>query len=423
MSRALLSLAACLTAFACASAQAGCLPPPGGLIAWYPGERHADDAAGFHHGTLLDGTAYTDGFKGEAFRFDGIGNGVFTDTTGAEQRKVRESFSYSMWVKPTGVMPQCGEATSGNCSNIPWVVFPTHGDNSGPNEPGVAAGIGVGVGTNGICVGQHAAFLVSCLAFASISLADWTHVVAVVENKTPRIYVDGVLLRSGIASTRDFVFASWEVFGSGLSLGRYSGDLDELAVFDRALSEMEIGELFLAGRQGLCTTQCTQHADDAFQGATITSTTGLRSSHPGGIFGAVDVSPEVDSLLLADGQADGTVHAIEWETRTPVLMDAFGLHAMHDAFDDTQRAFRHVRMQARLSGQPFATVYERDVVLPYAPGDRQLSHCAKLRPALYQEFRVEFTQDGPAGFSGPRVLELDGIATPVRVFHDGFEEG
>ena len=404
------------------TARADCLPAPEGLLAWYPGERHADDAASFHHGNFIDAPSYVDGFAGEAFRFDGVDDGVATDTTSVEQRQVRTSFTFSMWAKPTAALPACGESDSGGCFDIPWAIFPTHGDNSAPSgEGGVAAGIGVAIGTNGVCVGQHSSFLAGCLAKHSAPIADWTHVVAVVENKTPRIYVNGVLVRTGIPSTKEFVFASWEVFGSGFTLGRYAGDLDELAVFGRALSDEEIGELFLAGSDGMCRAACTQRADDAFQGALVTGNTGLRSSNPDGIFGATNVSPEVDSLLFQDGLADGTVHTVEFETAEPIRLSGLGLHAFHDSLADTQRAFRNVRIEARALGGNFQTIYERDVVVPYAPASRELTHCVALRPVLWQQFRAHFTQDGPAGFSGPRVLELDGIGQPDRMFRDGFE--
>jgi hypothetical protein len=422
MARTPLLLALAVTVLAAGSARADCLPPPDGLLAWYPGERHADDAAGFHHGHLFDGASFVDAFNGEGFRFDGVDDFLATDTTDAEQRAVRTSFTYSMWAKPTGALPGCAETSSGACFGLPWAIFPTHGDVSAPaGENGLAAGIGIAIGTNGVCVGQHAAFLVSCLALHSAPITGWTHVVAVVENKTPRIYVNGQLVRSGVASDKQFVFAAWNVLGSGLSLGRYSGDLDEVQIFGRALDDTEIGELFLAGAQGLCPAACAQRADDAFEGALVTANSGLRSNLPDGLFGATNLSPEPDSLLFEDGKPDGTVHSIEWRIDAPVLLTGFGLRALHDSVANTQRALRHVKLQARPVGGVFQTVYERDVLVPYRPAGNELMHCARLRPALYQEFRAEFTQDGPAGFSGPRLMELDGFGLPHLVFRDGFE--
>lgn len=414
------SLLALTLAFAAAPLAAACLPAPAGLVAWYPAERHADDAAGFHHGSFVATPTYANGQVGEAFRFDGIADGVLTDTTGPEQRAVNDDFTIALWARPEATLAGCAESTSGTCPTLPWATFPAHGDNTAGNPAfGATAGIGLAIGTNGVCVGQHATFLVSCLAVASMSIDDWVHVVAVVEDRRARIYLDGELVRTGLRSERESVFASWEVLGSGLSLGRYDGDLDEIAIFDRVLDEAEIEALFLAGSDGLCRRECNESDADGFQGATVLGTSPLRSIAPDGIFGGDGNLPEPSSLLFADNEADGTVHAIEWRTVRPVQLESLGLHAFHDQPTQTQRAFRHVRIEARLPGQPFTTIYDRDVTVPYAPGGRELHHCARVRPGLYGEFRAEFTQDGPPTFSGPRIVELDGFG--IGVFRDGFE--
>lgn len=57
----------------------------------------------------------------------------------------------------------------------------------------------------------------NCLARFDAPIADWTHIVAVVQDKQPRIYVDGVLARTGLASPKQFVFASWSLLGSSAS--------------------------------------------------------------------------------------------------------------------------------------------------------------------------------------------------------------
>ena len=49
-----------------------CLPPPGGLIGWWPGDGSARDLVGTNHGTLEGGaTADSNGMVGAAFNFDG----------------------------------------------------------------------------------------------------------------------------------------------------------------------------------------------------------------------------------------------------------------------------------------------------------------------------------------------------------------
>ncbi len=401
-----------------------CTDVPAGAIAWYPGERHADDAVGPHNGQLVNGAGYGAGFVGEGFVFDGVDDAIFTDSTTVERRAVHEAFSYELWARPTGVLGTCPEGSGSNCSGngLRWAIFPAHGETEAPaGEAGLAAGIGIAIGNDGVCVGEHSSFLVDCLARVEVPIADWAHIVAVIENKTPRIYINGVLARTGVPSAKEFVFASWEVIGSGLSLGRFQGELDEVTIYDRALSDEKIAELFLAGTNGKCLPACGELDNDVWQNADILATSGLRSSSADGLFGAQNVSPEVDSLLFADGLPDGTVHSIEWESQTPVSLVGFNIAAIHEPIGNTQRAFRHLLLQAREIGGIYQTIYTSPIVVPYGPNSRTLQHCVNLRLRLAQQFRAEFTQDGLAGFSGPRVMELDGIGLPDGIFADGFE--
>lgn len=403
-----------------------CVAPPPGVLAWYRGERNADDAAGFHNGAPLAQELYVEGQVGEAFRLDGADDGFGTDTSAAEQRAVRDDFTYELWARPTGTLGGCPEAASSNCSgnDLPWAIFPFHGDAGAPfEELGLSAGMGIAVGTNGICVGTHSAFDVNCLARLDTPITDWTHIVAVVQDKQPRIYVDGVLARTGITSPKSFVFASWSLFGQGSTLGQYAGDLDEVTIYDRALDEAQIVALFAAGSAGKCPADCTPLGDDAWQNATVSDSSALRAANfAEDAFGGTASSPEAGTVLFADGLPDGTVNHIEWETETPVTLAGFVLSATHDPVALANRALRRVRLQARNVGESFVTVYESAVVVPYQPLGNVLRRCVNLRPVAAQQFRIELTQDGATTFSGVRVEEIDGVGLPDRVFRDGFED-
>ena len=55
---------------------ATCLPPPSGLISWWPGDANADDLVDDSDGTLQDGATFAPGTVGQAFSFDGSGDFV-----------------------------------------------------------------------------------------------------------------------------------------------------------------------------------------------------------------------------------------------------------------------------------------------------------------------------------------------------------
>lgn len=420
-------------AFAMTAAQAAaqsCIARPDGAVYWLSGDRNVDDLAGWHNATFVGpGVGYaSDGVVAEAVHFGGaLEDRIYTDTSYPEERAVRGAFTIEFWARPTATLTPCAESNSGTCGAAePWAVFPEHGANSAPpGEENAAAGVGVAVGTDGVCVGEHTANLFPCLARVDAPVTGWTHVAVVVEDRTPRIYLDGTLAHTGAQSDREFVFASWSVLGS-INIGGYgpyAGDIDELTIYDRALDVAEIGAVFAAGAAGKCKPSCAvDRDDDLWQGASIGAHSPLDSDRADCLFGATGCSPETDTLLFADGLPDGTVHFVEWETSVPVTLGAIALHAFHDAFDDTQRAFRHVRIQARGEGGAMTTIYESGIPLPYAQGDdgRELLRCVAVRPIHSGQFRAEFVQDGESAFSGPRVVELDGLVYDP-IFADDFD--
>lgn len=406
-----------------------CAPVPAGAIAWYRAEHNPDDAIGFINGSMTNGATFGPGRVGEeSFRFDAdLSHRVDLSSSASEVHSVRNNFSYELWARPTASLAACPESnTSCGVQNLRWAISPSHGDNAVPPEDvGLASGIGVGIGTNGICVGEHSSNLIDCLARLDTAINDWAHIVVVVQNKIPRIYLNGVLARTGLTSLKSYVFLSREMIGSVAALGRYSGDLDEVTYYDRALSDSEIAALAAAGSAGKCITACVvnEGVADVWQNAQVLNTSGLLSNIPSGMFGAINALPEVNTTLFADNLPDGTVHSIEWQTSTPVNLRGFELSALGgEPLSNPQRSFRNFTLQARPIGGNYATVFSSPVLVPYTPTTRFLARCVSVRPQnQVQQFRAEFTQNGPAGFSGPRVVELNGVGIPELLFADGFE--
>lgn len=46
-----------------------CVPPPAGLVSWWPGDGNADDIVGTNHSTLAGGATFVPGIVGDAFSF------------------------------------------------------------------------------------------------------------------------------------------------------------------------------------------------------------------------------------------------------------------------------------------------------------------------------------------------------------------
>ncbi len=98
---------------------------------------------------------------------------------------------------------------------------------------------GVSVGSNGVSVYEHAANYMPATLVYSGSLNGWTHVTVVYENKQPKLYINGSLVRTGLTSPMSFVHLNPAETGGDV-YGYYAGKLDEIRVYNRALSAAEV---------------------------------------------------------------------------------------------------------------------------------------------------------------------------------------
>jgi hypothetical protein len=157
---------------------------------------------------------------------------------------------------------------------------------------------------------------------------------------------------------------------------------------------------------------------DMAHGTRIISTSTLYPGcRPEDLFGArlssVGTS-EKGSAIFDDLAPDGFVHFIEWEIRSPVTVQSFGLIGGHEtALNAFIRAFRGFRLYARPEGeQQYRLLCEENVPVPYGSG-----YCGTLlvrfrnlqTPVTARKFRVEFIQNGAGTYHGARAIELYGF--------------
>jgi hypothetical protein len=108
----------------------------------------------------------------------------------------------------------------------------------------------VSVGTNGISVLEHRdAYLPTPLVWNG-KLNGWTHIAVVYDHYVPKLFVNGVLVRIGLDTNLRSAVVPGDIFpsksfGDPVGYGAYDGLLDDVAIFDRALSVAEIHGLAL----------------------------------------------------------------------------------------------------------------------------------------------------------------------------------
>ena len=175
------------------------------------------------------------GIASIALNFDGVDDQMFSSpfVTG-----VADTFTIEFWAKPTATRDAQAESTSGTSatSGQRYAIYPIHGANFG--DQFVHAGVGVSVGTNGVSVGEHGAFYAPCVLNFDTTLSDWTHVAVVYDNRVPRLYLNGTLVRTGLSGPR--ITHPGTGISEFLPFGAYAGTLDEIRVWSVALSPAQI---------------------------------------------------------------------------------------------------------------------------------------------------------------------------------------
>lgn len=157
------------------------------------------------------------------------------------------SFTIDLWVNP-GAEHQVDEESLEGYAGIDgqrYAVYPSHGTHDWGRGH---AGVGLSVGTNGVSVYEHAGEYLPAVLVHRQALSGWTRVTLVYRDRTPSLYIDGRLVRTGRRSPQPFVHPSTGdahpgrmVSGiGGGPYGYYSGDLDNVRIWSIALTDAEI---------------------------------------------------------------------------------------------------------------------------------------------------------------------------------------
>ncbi|MBA4388578.1 MAG: hypothetical protein C0404_11390 [Verrucomicrobia bacterium] len=204
----------------------------------------AVESVGANNGTLVGGPAWSVGKAAGGLLFDGlddnvaVANGPYATVSGA--------FTMSMWVNPAAGRTVTTESISGTAgtSGQRYAIYPTQGDTYGTGH----AGAGISVGTNGVSVFEHAGgYLPSPLVYGA-TLTNWTHLAVVYQGGTPKLYVNGTLVRTGVASAK-IVHPGCAMGGS--SYGWFKGTLDDVRICNVALTADEIAALAVGQNNGV----------------------------------------------------------------------------------------------------------------------------------------------------------------------------
>lgn len=202
--------------------------PTNGLLGWYPFNGNANDLSlNSNNGTVNGATLTSDRFGNSnyAYSFNGVNNYI---SIGAI---TLQSFAISSWIYNSSVNPSNLNAIFSNLNSTPYkgIEFRV--------QPDSTLMLVCGIGSNWS----------SPTTTFKLSNNNWYHVVVTSDNSTIKIYVNAMQIASyGISgfvnNTQGILFGTRTPSAS--NGGWYSGKIDDIGIWNRALTQQEVNDLY-----------------------------------------------------------------------------------------------------------------------------------------------------------------------------------
>jgi hypothetical protein len=214
------------------NAEPGCIDVPSGLVSWWPADGHASDFAG-DHATLQRSVSFAEGKVGQAFDFDGsLQDNVYADVSGVRdlQQQTVEGWILhrSLTTKMDTYLTIAGDQTEKVVIRHDGLLYPSQ--------------LHFYMDINGT--------LSHVRANNVLQVGVWHHVAGTYDGSIMRMYLDGVEVENLAVSGT--VAAGSIVLIGGSSIATMDGLIDEMSIYNRALTSAEVLAIYNADITGKC---------------------------------------------------------------------------------------------------------------------------------------------------------------------------
>lgn len=207
----------------------GCLPAPNGIVSWWPGDDDPDDIVGPNTGTLVSG-GYGPGVVNDAFSFDG-GGYLQAPTSGLPTGTADRTLE--LWARVDDLVVVEG-------------FFAGYG-HFGANDATYQLGDRLGQ----VYFSQWG----KAIFGPDVPLGTWQHVAAATTNGVTTLYLNGAVVGTAtlpLSTPPSSTFYAGRIPGNLGDSRQLVGSVDEITLYDRALSIDELQAIVDAGVAGKC---------------------------------------------------------------------------------------------------------------------------------------------------------------------------
>ena len=248
------------------SAQVPSYVPTSGLVGWWPFNGNANDESGNgNNGTVNGATLTSDrfGVANKAYSFDGVSN--FIQVAHSSTLTFNNSISISFWLNQT-------DYTMGTSSTLSNERVPLGKVNS--------AGDGFCFETVDAiqsCCGpqfyiRNGGAPVQFESNTTMSITTWVHLMGTYDGNTLSLYQNGILIGTSTGVVNLSSILSDLYFGKEGVLGRFfKGKIDDIAIYNRALTQQEISNLYVTSPPPSITTSATPSFINCGESSTLTA--------------------------------------------------------------------------------------------------------------------------------------------------------
>jgi hypothetical protein len=205
--------------------------PSNGLVGWWPFNGNANDESGNGNNGIINAggsglqptlTNDRNNIPNSAYSFPGSGAHMTLPATNINN--IVNCFSYSLWLKQNFI------------NDFLCFIDPTYSGKIGMLSPN----------SSGLRAYDGNSFFIDAIT-PSISNNDWKNITIIYFNQNISIYINGVLIIQSTAQTQmTYVNGQTKLGNYSGSIYSYQGLMDDIGIWNRALTECEIQDLYHA---------------------------------------------------------------------------------------------------------------------------------------------------------------------------------